>query len=315
MKKIFILVLIIFLLFISILNFSFWRTKNIEYKDLKQSLIQQREIIKNLETLIIKLKEKELKERELLEIQSQAVISVLVRENQKPKILFEKNINKELPIASLVKLMTAHIVLRYYNLDYKIKISEDAILQLGDAGNLKRGQKLTVKELLFPLLIESSNDAAFALTETIGQEEFVYLMNSEAERLGLKNTFFINPSGLDPVIRTKKIMNYSTIQDLVKFTKYLLNSDKYNNKLLLWDILSTEKIELYGQTLINTNELLNEIPGIVGGKTGWTSRAGGSLLLVLKVPDGYLINIILGAPTKESRFEEMEKLINWIKEL
>jgi D-alanyl-D-alanine carboxypeptidase len=305
MKKRFILILIILLLFIFVLTFSFWWIKKIEYETLKQTLTQEKIIKKKFLTI----ESSSLKKEEALQIQAKGAISVLVRDNQESEIFFEKNINKKLPIASLVKLMTASVVLRYYDLNYKIEISEQAILQSGNAGNLKKGQKVSVKDLLFPLLIESSNDAAFALAETIGQEEFVYLMNSEAERLDLKNTFFANPSGLDFMDSTKPI-SHSTIQDLVKFTKYLLN-DKNNNNLLLWEILSTKKIEIYGQTLINTNQLLNEIPEIVGGKTGWTPRAGGSLLLVLRVPEGYLINIILGASTSESRFEEMKKLIKW----
>ena len=241
-------------------------------------------------------------------INAKAAASIRVLENSQKEVLFEKNEQEILPIASLSKLMTAYIVLKYYDLSHKVEISKQAILQTGDAGQLKAGQKLSVKELLFPLLIESSNDAAYALAETIGQEKFVFLMNLEARQLGLKNTYFVNPTGLDE----KRISNYSTINDLVKFTKYLLFFDKNNKDELLWNILSTKEINLYGQTLINTNQLLDRIPGIIGGRTGWTPKAGGCLLLVLQAPEGYLINIILGAPTRESRFEEMEKLISWV---
>ena len=169
-------------------------------------------------------------------------------------------------------------------------------------------------------------------------------MNNEANRLGLKNTFFINPSGLDPINPTKQI-NYSTVEDLVIFIKYLLK----NNNNLFWNILSTKEVELYEKKLVNTNKLLGEIPSIVGGRTGWTIMAGGSLILVLEVTEddedsassfhfdnnrkcdeasvsslfylnntcneGYLINIILGTPTPESRFEEMKKMIKWTKKL
>ena len=242
------------------------------------------------------------------EIQAKAVISVLITPEGDSKVLFKKNTDEKLPIASLVKLMTAYVVLEHYDLFHKVEISEQAILQIGDAGKLKAGQKMPVKYLLFPLLIESSNDAAYALAEIIGEEKFIFLMNSEAKRLGLKNTYFVNPTGLDE----KEINNYSTVNDLAKFTKYLLNFNKNNRDELLWNILSTKEINLYGQTLVNTNQLLTKIPGIIGGRTGWTSRAGGSLLLVLQVPEGYLINIILGTPTPESRFEAMEKLTTWL---
>ena len=250
-----------------------------------------------------------IKDVEIFQIEAEAAISILIRSDQAPKILFKKNIDEKLPIASLVKLMTAHVVLEYYNLydlSQEVKISKEAVLQEEEFGKLKVGQIISVEHLLYPLLIESSNDASFALAEIIGQKEFVNLMNSEAERLGLKNTYFINPTGLDPNELTKPI-NSSTVRDLTKFAEYLL---KHN---LIWEILSTEKINLYGQTLVNTNQLLGKIPGIIGGRTGWTLMAGGSLLLVLQVPEGYLINIILGAPTPESRFEEMKKLIDWTK--
>ena len=305
MKKKIILILIILILFISFFSYLFWFKKINNQEKIRDNITYQPEIKKS-EVLAVETVE-------LLEIEARGAISVLIRDNQPPQILFEKNIDEKLPIASLVKLMTAYVVLEYYDLLYEIEISEQAILQPETTGNLKKGQKLSIKDLLFPLLIESSNDAAFALAETIGQEKFVYLMNNEANRLGLKNTFFINSSGLDPLNPNKPI-NYSTIQDLVKFTKYLLDKDNNN---LLWNILSTKEIELYGQRLVNTNQLLGEIPNIISGKTGLTVMAGGSLLLVLEAPDnnGYLINIILGAPTSESRFEEMRKLISYTYKL
>ena len=304
MKKKIILILIILILFISFFSYLFWLKKISNQEEaMLQMAYYQKEIKEPKEPMVEIIKP--------LEINARGAISVLIKDNKEPQVLFEKNIDEKLPIASLVKLMTAHVVLEYYDLLYKTEISEQAVLQPGIAGRLKGGQRLSIKDLLFPLLMESSNDAAFALAETIGQEEFVYLMNYEAGRLGLKNTFFINPSGLDPLEQPNKPLNYSTARDLVKFTKHLLK-----NNDLLWDILSTKEIELYGQRLVNTNQLLGEVPNIVGGRTGWTSMAGGSLLLVLRTSDGnYLINIILGAKTLDSRFEEMKRLISWTYKL
>ena len=250
-----------------------------------------------------------IKDPQFLSLDVKAAISILITPEGDSQILFEKNTDKELLIASLTKLMTAYVVLQYYDLSHIIKISEQAILETGDAGNLYVGQKISVKELLFPLLIESSNDAAYALAEMIGREQFVFLMNKEAEKLGLKNTYFVNPTGLDAY----GVDNYSTINDLVKFTKHLLNLDKNKGGELLWDILSTEKINLYGEILVNTNQLLSRVPGIIGGRTGWTPKAGGSLILVTETPKGYLINIVLGASSPQGRFQEMTKMINWIK--
>ena len=244
-----------------------------------------------------------------LDLQVKAAISVLVDSQGGKRVLFKKNSDERLPVASLTKLMTANIVLENYDLSREIKISEEAVAQNGEAGKLTAGKIFSVEYLLYPLLMESSNDAAYALTNDyneITEEKFIELMNLKAEGLGLENTYFVNPTGLDPEQPDHSI-NYSTTEDLVKLTKYLLK------KSSIWEILTTQKFSLYGPELINTNELLGKIPNIVGGKTGFTDQAGGCMLLVLKNEKGnYLINVILDTGSPEARFEEMEKLIEWL---
>ena len=244
-----------------------------------------------------------------LNLQAKAAISVLVDSQGGKRVLFKKNSNERLPIASLTKLMTANIVLENYDLSREIKISEEAVAQNGEAGKLTAGKIFSVEYLLYPLLMESSNDAAYALTNDyneIAEEKFIELMNLKAEDLGLENTYFVNSTGLDPE-QSDHSINYSTTEDLVKLTKYLLK------KSSIWEILTTPKFSLYGPELINTNELLGKIPNIVGGKTGFTDQAGGCMLLVLKNKEGnFLINVILGAPSLSARIEEMEKLIEWL---
>jgi len=245
-----------------------------------------------------------------LEIQVKAAISVLVdsQGGEGEEVLFKKNSNERLAIASLTKLMTANIVLENYDLSREIKISEEAVLQEGEAGKLTAGKIFSVEYLLYPLLMESSNDAAYVLTndyDGMTEEKFVELMNLKAKDLGLEDTYFVNSTGLDPEQPGHSI-NYSTAEDLVKLTKYLLK------KPLIWEILATPKFSLYGPELINTNGLLGEIPNIVGGKTGFTDQAGGCMLLVSKNKgENFLVNVILGAPSSSARIEEMEKLINY----
>ncbi|MBZ9571939.1 D-alanyl-D-alanine carboxypeptidase [Patescibacteria group bacterium] len=251
----------------------------------------------------------EIKEGEVEEFQAQAesVISTWIGPDNQKEILFKKEIEKRLPIASLTKLMTANVVLEYYDLSQAVKISKETVFQEEEFGKLKVGEILTVKDLLYLLLIESSNDAAYALSEVIGQPAFVELMNLEAENLLLKNTHFSDSIGLDP-------NNYSTATDLVKFTQFLLQ------KPLIWEILALPEFNLYSpenifhHKLLNTNEFLREWGNdleIVGGKTGYTPEAKDCFLLVLKVPEKeeFLINVILGS---ENRFEEMKKLVDWI---
>jgi len=242
-----------------------------------------------------------------LELQAKSAISLFLDNNGNERALFQKNSDGKVPIASLTKLMTAKVVLENYNLSENIKISKEAIRQEENFGKLRVGDTLSVEELLYPLLMESSNDAAFALTNDYRDMtgyRFVEMMNQEAVNLGLNSTFFINQSGLDSEETSRT--NYSTAVDLAKLAKELLGDG------LIWEILSTPTINLYGQTLESTNELLGKLSSIVGGKTGYTEKALGCFLLIVEAPKGrgYLINVVLGSP---DRFGEMEKLISWVK--
>lgn len=241
-------------------------------------------------------------------VNSKATISLLVNSQGEERTLFNKAIDQPLPIASLTKLMTALVVLKNYDLAQEIKISKEAVSQEENLGQLNVGEILSVEQLLYPLLMESSNDAAFALAndyDGMNKKAFVALMNSEAQKLDLKNTHFINVTGLDPEDSTET--NYSSAYDLTVLTQELLKTS------LIRQILSTVKINLYGPELVNSNGFLGKIPGVIGGKTGYTEKALGSFLLVLEAPQDnqYLINVVLGA---DDRFGEMEKLINWLNE-
>lgn len=284
---------------INLEDFLFWQKMAAEPEILTTQLTAQF----NLEFL------KPIRKKEIpdLELEAKSGISVLVKPDGSERILFEKEGGKILPIASLTKLMTANVVLENYDLSKEIRISKKSVDQEENLGKLEAGKVFSIKYLLYPLLMESSNDAAYALTEVIGEREFVKLMNLETQNLGLENTYFFNPTGLDPE-QILNSLNYSTSQDLVKLAKHL-----FEKQPLIWEILSTPKFSLYGPELINTNQLLAEIPGVIGGKTGYTEKARGCILLVLKSPNnkGYLINVILGS---ENRFEEMKKLIEWLKE-
>lgn len=250
-------------------------------------------------------------------VDAKSAISVLLRDNSQEKILFEKEVNQKLPMASLTKLMTALVVLENYDLTKEIKITKEALSQEGDFGQLQLDRIYPVKYLLYPLLMESSNDAAFALFndyEGMNREKFVGLMNLTAQKLNLENTYFFNPTGLEPdEDKLTAQLNYSTAADLVKLTEELLK------KPLLWQILSTPTYNFYGPALKNTNELLfdesfNSQTKIIGGKTGYTDKAGGCILLVAKAPqnEGYLINVILGTADNNERFNQMKKLVEWL---
>ena len=236
-----------------------------------------------------------------LQLEAHALLSVEV-EGENTRVLLKKNAGKKLPIASLAKLMTALVVLEKYDLSQKITISKSAMEQEGVQGVLKLGQTLSVKNLLYITLIESSNRSAYALAEAMGPHAFVEAMNERAKAMGLTNTNFQDSTGLDSA-------SYSTVADLAKLTQYL-----FVNYPLFKEIISLEEYDLYlddgrfHHKLANTNKLLGEAR-VLGGKTGWTNEAKGCFMLIQDSPieGSYIIHIILGA---EDRFSEMKKLMH-----
>ncbi|MDP2741488.1 MAG: serine hydrolase [bacterium] len=240
-----------------------------------------------------------------LKVDSEAAISVesdLVNPN---KILFKKNEQKRLTIASLAKLMTAIVSLENYELSKKIEISKTTNMKEDEQGPLITIDSMSVKDLLYIMLIESNNHAAYSLSEALETKNFVDLMNNKAKSLGLEDTYFVDSTGLSPE-------NYSTAEDLVKLAEYILKEYP-----LIAQISKIEEFDLYKEDgsfykkLMNTNKLLLEIPESVGGKTGFTEEAKGCLLLITKnsKDNNYLINVVLGA---DDRFLEMKKMIDWV---
>ncbi|MCD6500717.1 D-alanyl-D-alanine carboxypeptidase [bacterium] len=308
-----------FFLIVFLLSLPFWWGVNVLQENL-ENYFYSIQIEKNPPSLftakiyqnyISKIKEREEKKTGNFQIEAESVISVEIDKQGRERVLFSRAENQKMPIASISKLMTAIVALEFYQPSLRIQISKTAVGQAEENGNLKVGEILRVKDLLYIMLIESSNDAAFALSEIIGPEGFRDLMNLKAKDIGLENTWFFNPTGLDPT-ETAQPINYSTAKDLVKLTKYLLTKHPE-----ILDILSKKEYPLYLEngvfhhTLENTNKLLREIPEIIAGKTGYTERAGGCLLEILKgkKPGSYLINVILNSPDK---FGEMRKLIKFI---
>jgi len=246
-----------------------------------------------------------------LEINAQSAISVWIdisRPKGYPdKIFFSKNAQRKLSIASISKLMTALIVLDNSDLSQQITISDQAVSQSNDPEPLKSGETFYAKDLLYATLVDSDNASSYALSESIGTDKFIELMNEKAKELGLLDTSFLNTTGLG-------LANFSTAQDLVKLTEYLLKEHRS-----IFEITIMPEFNLYtvdGKILhkfVNTDELLRDSSNlakrIVGGKTGKTRTAGECLLLVVTSVDeqGYLINVILNS---NDRFGEIKKLIN-----
>jgi len=239
------------------------------------------------------------------EILAKSAIVLNFRNDRKDSTLFQKNINEVLPIASLTKLMTAIIAIENYNPEEIIKVSEKSISVDGNNGGLINGEELKIKDLLYIMLIESSNDAAMALAEDnprMNYEEFMQKMNKKAKELGLNNTNFNEPIGLDSY-------NQSTVSEIAILAEYAFKFP------LLAEILKTSEATIYSidkkfiHKITSTNKLLGKIPQLIGGKTGFTEEAGGCLMTISNIlNNNYLITVILGSTQRE---DDTAKLIDW----
>ncbi len=214
-------------------------------------------------------------------------------------VIFSKNIQQSLPVASLTKLMTALVVMERYNLDQQIVISEEAMKQEGEQGELKTGQIFSVKELLYIMLMESSNRAAFALSDAMGTDNFVILMNETAESLALADTHFVDSTGLQEG-------SYSSAKDIANLSYHI-----FSNYPLLRDIMGTREHDVYlvNGPLHHTARTTNSLLGggkVIAGKTGYTDAAQGCFMVIEKEGDEYIVNVVLGA---QDRVVEMKKLM------
>lgn len=233
--------------------------------------------------------------------------SALVYDTRSKRFLYDKNIEVKLPIASLTKVLSAVIVIEKMEFNDIVTVSEKSIKVDGEKQDLYLGEKLSVKNLLKLMLIESSNDAAYALAEhaNLNGVDFVKEMNEKAVLIHMTNSYFSDPAGLDDSA-------YSTGEDLVKLVEYSLG---YQD---IWDI-SSEKTAIIGSSdekiqhsITSTNRLLGLIKDIIGGKTGYTDGAGQCMILVASVPEysGRIVSIVLGS---QDRFGDTQKLVEWTR--
>jgi len=246
-----------------------------------------------------------------VKIQNADAASTLVLEPISQKALQHKSIFETRPIASLTKLMTSLVVITEMNLQDEITISDAVVATYGDQGNLAPDEVLSVENLLHILLIESSNDAAIALEEHYNayrieaDKTFVAAMNAKSQELGLLDTFFVEPSGLN-------VNNRSTAYDLARLAAYVFQ------RPILRQVMSAQVIDvqsadgLINHHLVNSNTLLGVLKGVLAGKTGYTEEAGESLILFVKKSeniDDYLVYVILGSA---DRVKAARHLIDWV---
>ncbi len=221
-------------------------------------------------------------------------------------VLFEKDAYTKCAMASTTKILTGLIVCERCNLQDIVEISKRAANTGGSTLGIKEGQKITVESLLYGLLLRSGNDTAVALAEHISGsvESFSGLMNERAKELGLKNSNFVTPHGLDDD------NHYTTAYDLALLANYALKNEIFAR------IVGTKEISIMIGTnkrnLNNTNELLGVVNGVYGIKTGFTGNAGRCLVTACKRGDLDIIVVVLGADTKNMRGNDSKEVIEYV---
>ena len=231
--------------------------------------------------------------------------SCIVLDRTSKQILYGKNENNRVKMASTTKIMTAIVIIENYDLSQTIEVSKKAAGTGGSRLGLKTGDKITIRDLLYGLMLCSGNDAAVALAEsTTGSiQNFSDLMNKKALDLGLINTHFESPHGLD------SDEHYTTAYELAKLSDYALNNKTFSQ--IVGTKNYTITINGYPKNLSNTNELLGNLNGVYGIKTGFTNGANRCLVTACKRNNMDIITVVLGCDTKKFRTQDSIKLIEY----
>lgn len=213
-------------------------------------------------------------------------------------VVFEKNADGHMLIASTTKIMTALVVLEHCELQELVEILPEYTAVEGSSMYLRVGETYTVEELLYGLMLASGNDAATALAcHTAGSiEAFAQLMNEKAAELGLENTSFRNPHGLDAE------GHYSTAHDLAVLTCYAMQNEQFRT------IVSTNSMTIGTQTYTNHNRLLRTYPGALGVKTGYTQAAGRILVSCAQRDNTQFVCVTISDPND---WDDHTRLLDW----
>ncbi len=236
--------------------------------------------------------------------------SAILIEASTGKILYESNSDERLSPASVTKIMTILLIVEELEkgtvkLTDIVQASENASKMGGSQIFLKAGEQMSVEDLLKSVIVASANDAATALAETVSGsvESFVERMNTRALELGMTNTHFENPTGLDDTTTD----HLTSARDIAIMSRELLSHEMVFKYTTIW--MDTIRDGQFGLT--NTNRLIRFYSGANGLKTGSTSRAGFCISASAKRDGMQLIAVIMGAPTRDERNEIAKKLFDY----
>lgn len=215
--------------------------------------------------------------------------SAILMDQTTGRVLYEKNADNPDLIASITKIMTAIIAIESGKLNEKVRVSQNAVYTEGSSIYLQEGDRFTLEELVYGLMLRSGNDAAVAISEHVGESEegFVYLMNEKARWLGMSNTHFDNPHGLDSET------HYSSAYDMAILMRYASQNETFQK------ISSAKEYKPEGRSYSwkNKNKLLTQLyQYCTGGKTGFTKAAGRTLVSTAEKNGQTLIAVTIDAP-------------------
>lgn len=243
--------------------------------------------------------------------------AALMIEKNTGKIIYEENAKEKKYPASVTKILTAILVLENCELDDVATVSEKSISNIPSGyviAPLFVGEKISIEDLLYALMLKSANDAAYVLAEHVGGsvEGFSEMMNKKAKELGCENTHFVNPNGIHDE------EHYTTAYDLYLISKYAMENEKFAKivSTFQYTLSATNKYPNKDRVMQSTNYFLNQKSkfynkDVKGIKTGTTLEAGNCLITEI-TRDGFdYITVVLGAETSESKFSETQKIIKY----
>lgn len=230
--------------------------------------------------------------------------AIVIQDAESKTLLYSKHPDSQMLPASTTKIMTALVALDYYHLDQQLTVrNEDRAV--GSTMELVKGEVITVESLLYGLLVDSGNDAALTLAENLpgGYEAFVAAMNAKARAYHLDSTTYRNVSGVE------SYGHFTTARDLAILASIAVNNPVINRIMQTKNITITDVSGEIVHQLVSTNELLGEVPGLMGLKTGWTQNAGECLVSYLERDGRRVVIVILGSA---DRFGETKQLVDWV---
>ena len=234
--------------------------------------------------------------------------SFLIYDAINNKIIFSKDPGRELPVASLTKLLTAVIGLDNLDPRHVITITRESFNADGEGADFRLQEKFYFKDLLGAMLVKSSNDAAIAIAGAVEQktgQEFADLMNQKAFQIGMSHSRFLDPAGLNDE-------GYSSARDLLRLVQYAKRYQDIQKFIGLRSLEITSADGKFGHSFASTNKLWGILSGLTSGKTGYTDGALGCMITEenLFEQNSSLIIIILGST---DRFGEIKQLSDWSK--